>query len=114
MSTDQSPRKPTNTPISAADFPALRTFLRGYFHQDMKDEYGTPAEAVREFCEDASGEERAAVAKDWLRFLDQTKGQPLGEVNRILTGPLGSSCSLTDDDVHQITAALTLATRKRR
>ena len=112
MRPDHSPKKPPT--ISAASFPALRTFLRGYFHQDMKDEYGTPAEAVREFCEDASAEERAAVARDWSRFLDQTKGQPLEEVNRILTGPLGSSCSLTNEDVEQITALLSQATRKSR
>ncbi len=113
MNADHPPKESTTVPISAADFPALRSFLRGYFHQDMKDEYGSPEEAVREFCEDASGEERAAVAREWLRFLDQTKGQPLEEMNRALTGPLGSSCSLTNEEVHQITAALSLATRKR-
>jgi hypothetical protein len=28
--------------IIAANFPALHTFLRGYFHEDVADEYGTP------------------------------------------------------------------------
>lgn len=106
MSTDHSPKKPGVTTVSAADFPALRTFLRGYFHQDMKDEYGSPAEAVQEFCEDASPQERAAVAKDWSRFVDQTKGQSLDEINRHLTGALGSSYSLSADDFQQITALL--------
>jgi CdiI immunity protein len=106
MSTDHSSKKSGATPISAADFPALRSFLRGYFHQDMKDEYGSPAEAVQEFSEDASGEERTAVAKDWSRFLDQTKGQSLEQINRHLTGALGSSYSLTADDLQQIIALL--------
>jgi hypothetical protein len=92
--------------IVAADFPALRSFLRGYFHQDMKDEYGSPEEAVRKFCADASSEERAAVARDWARFIDQTKGKSLDEVNRILTGPLGSSCILTGEDLERISALL--------
>jgi len=92
--------------ISAADFPALRSFLRGYFHQDMKDEYGSPEEAVREFCEDANTEERAAVATEWTRFIDQTKALPLERINRILTGPLASSYTMTDEDLNRISAIL--------
>jgi len=100
-----SATKPEATSFSAADFPALRSFLRGYFHQDMKEEYGSPVEAVREFCSDASGDEHAAVAEEWSRFLAQTKGQPLAAINRILTGPLGSSCILTEEDVRKISAS---------
>ncbi len=124
MTAERSPKKPAaakpqnaqpdSTPFSAADFPALRTFLRGYFHQDLKDEYGTPAEAVREFCEDASAEERAAVAENWSRFLAQAGGQPLEELNRILTGALGSSYALTSENVGQISAILSRATRKAK
>jgi len=114
MNSDHPAKKPTTSTISAADFPALRSFLRGYFHQDMKDEYGSPEEAVREFCGDASGEERAAVAREWLRFLDQTKGQPLEEMNRTLTGPLGSSYAMTDEDVKRISATLILPTNRRK
>jgi len=106
MSPDHPPKKPAATPISAADFPALRSFLRGYFHQDMKEEYGSPEEAVREFCEDASAEERAQVAKEWAKFLDQTNGQPLEEVNRLLTGQLGSSCAIANEDLKRISAIL--------
>jgi contact-dependent growth inhibition (CDI) system CdiI-like immunity protein len=113
MSTDHSSKKPGTSPISAADFPALRTFLRGYFHQDMKDEYDSPAEAVQEFCQDASPEERTAVSRDWSRFLDQTKGQSLEQINRSLTGALGSSYSVSADDLQQISALLRDAQRLR-
>jgi len=98
--------KPEAKSFSAADFPALRSFLRGYFHQDMKDEYGSPEEAAREFCADASPEERAAVAAEWARFLERTKGQPIEAINRILTGPLGSSCTMTDEVLKRISAIL--------
>lgn len=98
--------------IRAEDFPALRSFLRGYLHQDMKDEYGSVEEAVREFCEDASPEERTAVAQEWARFLGQTKGCPLAEVNRILTGPLGSSHLMTIEDLQQVTEILSKAAKK--
>ena len=103
MTDHKSPQPGT---ITAADFPALRSFLRGYFHQDMKDEYDSPEDAVREFWADASPEERAAVANDWSRFLAQTKGKPLEEINRILTGPLGSSCILSNEDLERISVVL--------
>jgi len=100
--------------ISAADFPALRSFLRGYFHEDMKDKYGSPEEAVTEFCADASADERTAVANEWARFQDRTKGQPLDQINQILTGPLGSSCRLTDEEVQQITTVLARFTHQAK
>jgi hypothetical protein len=114
MNSDHLPKRPTTAPISAADFPALRSFLRGYFHQDMKDEYGSPEEAVREFCEDASAEERAQVAREWARFREQTMGQPLEEINQLLTGPLGSSCTITDQDLKRISARLTLPSKRSK
>jgi hypothetical protein len=114
MNAPPVPNDSQPAPVSAADFPALRSFLRGYFHQDMKDEYGSPEEAVREFCTDASTEERIAVAKEWTRFLDYTKGQPLDALNRILTGPLGSSCTLTSEDVSGVSAAFSQALRKNK
>ena len=116
MSRDRSPQKPmTNAtskpqtaPISAAEFPALRSFLRGYFHQDMKDEYGSAEEAAREFCADASSEERAAVAAEWSRLLDRMGGR-LDAMNHVLTGSLGSSYALTSEDVTKISAAFSSA-----
>jgi hypothetical protein len=108
------PKKPTTIPLSAADFPALRSFLGGYFHQDMKDEYGSPEEATREFCSDASAEERAAVAEEWARFLHKTKGQPQEEVNRILTGPLGGSYAMTIEDVQRVSATLSQSAGKKK
>ena len=51
--------------ITAANFPALHTFLRGYFHEDVADEYGTPPEAADQFCEDAETDERIPVAREW-------------------------------------------------
>lgn len=110
--TTPNTKGPQPTAITAADYPALHSFLRGYFHQDMKDEYGSPEEAVKEFCADASPDERAAVAKEWSRFMDQTKGRPMEEINRILTGPLGSSCILTSENMQGISAVLSLAIRK--
>jgi hypothetical protein len=111
MNAPQPPKKSSD--FSAADYPALRSFLRGYFHQDMKDEYGSAEEAVREFCADAAPDERAAVAREWTRFVDQTQGRPLEEINRILTGPLGGSHLLTSEEMQEITAVLASVLRRR-
>lgn len=91
--------------ITAATFPALRSFMRGYFHEDMADEYGTLEEAARQFCEDADRDERKTVAGEWQRFLVQTKGQTLAVINKILTEKLGSSCRLQPDDIEKISRA---------
>jgi hypothetical protein len=98
--------------VSAANFPALRSFLRGYFHQDMKDEYGSAEEAVAEFCEDASPDERTALASEWSRFLEQTKNLTIDQTNKLLTGTLGSSYSVTAEEVQKISSLLSRHTQK--
>jgi CdiI immunity protein len=94
-----------NSEITAANFPALRSFMRGYFHEDMADEYGTLDEAVRQFCEDADAKERKTVAGEWQRFVAQTKGQPLSAINKIVTEKLGSACRLQLEDIEKISRA---------
>ena len=101
-------------PIAIENYPALRSFLRGYFHQDMKDEYGSAEEAVREFCQDASAEERAEVASEWSRFVAATQGQLLEQINKALTGVLGSSYRLSAEDIQRISAVLAAGDRKRK
>ena len=104
--------KPAAQSFSPDDFPGLRSFLRGYLHQDMKDEYGSAEEAAREFCSDAGDDERSAVAQQWTRFVSQTHGMPLDQVNRILTGPLGSSQALTAEEMSVISVLFAQAAKK--
>jgi hypothetical protein len=92
--------------IDGAHFPALRAFLRGYFHEDMAEEYGSTEEAVRQFCEDADSGERKAVEAEWKRFLEQTHGQPLKTINQLLTKKLGSASVLrTEQELLDISEA---------
>jgi hypothetical protein len=95
-------RKTKADSITAADFPALRSFLRGYFHEDVADEYGSLEEAVRQFCEDAEPDERRRVANEWVRFVAQTKGWPLEAINRDLIAQLGSANRLSPADLEMI------------
>ena len=97
------PKKPAGTApgpaeIAAASFPALRQFLRGYLHEDWMEDYETPAEAARQFCEDADPGERSQVAREWLQFYDRVQGQPLPTINRLLKEKLGSVWNVQDTE----------------
>ena len=110
-----APPPPANqAPFPISDFSDLRSFLRGYLHQDMRDEYNSPEEAAREFCADASGDERAAVAQQWTRFLAHTSGQSLEAINRLLTSPLGSSQILSEDDMARLSAVFSTGHKSKR
>jgi len=103
MTHKPNPRDPA-IEISPANFPALRSFLRGYFHEDMADEYGTLEEAVRQFEEDADPTEWRTTAGEWNRFVAATKGHPLPAVNQALK-KIGSACLMTAEDFDHISRA---------
>jgi hypothetical protein len=100
--------------ITTTNFPTLHTFLRGYFHEDVADEYGTPAEAADQFCEDADSDERMPVAREWMQLMELTGGQP-AILNAALK-KLGSAVQLTEEEIPQISAifARCLAQKPRR
>jgi hypothetical protein len=88
--------------ITTANFPALHTFLRGYFHEDVADEYGTAPEAADQFCEDAESDERIPVAKEWQLLVETTGGQ-VPAVNAALK-KLGAAIRLTEDEIPKVSA----------
>jgi CdiI immunity protein len=88
--------------ITAANFPALHTFLRGYFHEDVADEYGTPPEAADQFCDDAETDERIPVAREWQQLSELTHAQPAA-LNAALK-KLGSAIRLTEEEIPQVAA----------
>ncbi len=88
--------------MTAENFPALHTFLRGYFHEDVADEYGTAPEAADQFCEDAESDERIPVAREWQRVVELTGGQ-VAPLNAALK-KLGSAIQLKEDEIPAISA----------
>ncbi len=88
--------------ITAENFPALHTFLRGYFHEDVADEYGTPPEAADQFCEDAESDERIPVAREWQKVMELTGGQAPA-LNAALK-KLGSAIQLKEDQIPEVSA----------
>jgi len=113
MNASSTNPKPEITP---ANFPRLRSFLRGYFHEDVADEYGTPVDAADQFCEDAESDERTAVANEWILLMKALEGRPLSEINQALTGKLGGAVRLNEEEIQQVTQifARCLAVRPRR
>jgi len=77
-------------PFDPTDYPALREMLPAYLHQDFADEYGTAAEAIKGFLEEASGDEIVQVKDDWVRFRKAVAGRPLKEIQTAV-GRLGSA-----------------------
>lgn len=109
--------EPSPTPeITPAHFPALRSFLRGYFHEDVADEYGTPVDAADQFCEDAESDERTTVAHEWTQLMSALQGKPLTEINQALTTKLGGSVRLNEEEVLQVSQIFSrcLTTKPRR
>ena len=88
--------------ITTANFPELHTFLRGYFHEDVADEYGTTPEAADQFCEDADSDERIPVAQQWQQIVDITGAQPAA-LNAALK-KLGSAVRLNEEEIPQVSA----------
>ena len=98
VGSDASTPEASTPQISAATFPALREFLRGYLHQDWPDEYSTPAEAARDFCQDASPQERTTVKDQWEAFRQQTKNLSLPAISSLLSKQLGADWSPQNTD----------------
>jgi hypothetical protein len=83
-------KKNAEASASPDEFPALREFLRGYFHEDLEDEYGSPEAAARQFWQDADQDQRKAVAEEWSKLLSGTKHFSLDQTNQLLQ-KIGSS-----------------------
>ncbi|HVH86383.1 MAG TPA: contact-dependent growth inhibition system immunity protein, partial [Terriglobales bacterium] len=76
--------------IDPAEYAALSNFLRGYLHQDVAIEYGSPARAARQFRKDADERETAVVHSELERFLSETAELSASDLLRTLES-LGSS-----------------------
>lgn len=67
-----------------ANYPALRESLPGYLHEDFQETYGTVAEAMEAFLNEASAEEIQQVREEWRQLRKQSTGRPLEELQAAL------------------------------
>jgi hypothetical protein len=88
-------------------YPALRSFCRGYLHEDALAEYGSAAGAVAAFRADASAKEQRALEADWRRFAADTADWPLDRLSSHFAGALGAAWAPgSRDDLDSFAAAL--------
>jgi|HubBroStandDraft_5_1064220.scaffolds.fasta_scaffold678272_1 hypothetical protein len=88
---------------SPTEFPALKDFFRGYFHEDCMEEYGSLEKAARQFVKDADREQRKLVAHEWAEFLKSFSS--LEKINEGMRA-MGSGCGFADiDEVQKVTGA---------
>ena len=80
------------------EFATLEYFLRGYLHEDWKQEHGSLKRAAQQFCEDANSDERDQVLTEWQEFVESAKAQPLDEIARrlIAAGVVWERCQGCD------------------
>lgn len=95
---DQKRRTPTSG--------VMREFLRGYLHQDWKQDHGSVEEATRHFCEDADPEQCRNLLTEWQSFRVSVRDQSLDAIARKLR-ELGSAWQpATLEDLDKITCVL--------
>ena len=75
---------------SPADFPALAAFFAAYLHQDFRDEYGSAANAAKQYSRDATPEEVKAVRIEWSHFQSMFAARPSAETQSAI-GKLGAA-----------------------
>lgn len=74
--------------ILAPKYSALRSFLRGYMHEDIVAEHRTLGGAVRQFKRNSDWDEAALVAHQMHKFIEEHQGRKIEDVNKEL-GRLG-------------------------
>lgn len=92
--------RPARRPRSE-EYPALAAFLRGYLHEDFDaggNAVGDAAsDALARFLEDASPEERSALAAEARRLLAAVSSVPAQQLPRLLSA-LGGAWEPVDGE----------------
>ena len=92
--------------IDPREYSALSNFFRGYLHQDVAVEHGSPAAAAHAFRNDADERETTIVRSELGRLLTETGSLPFAELSHVLE-ILGCSWQFhTREEVERLRDAL--------
>ena len=90
--------------LKASEFPELQKAFSGYLHEDFREEYASPAAAMRGYLDDADATERRRLREDARRLLERIDGISMSEL-RMLMSMLG--CRWTPPTRRSLVALLT-------
>jgi hypothetical protein len=76
--------------VDAGEFPRLSEFARGYLHQDLVPEHGSPLQAALAYVNDLPAAERKQAAAEAFRFRGITHDWRNAEVNQAVAALGGS------------------------
>ena len=76
--------------IEAGAFPLLSQFARGYLHQDLVPEHGSPLQAALAYVNDLSASEQRQAAAEAFRFRGLIHNWRNAEVNEAVAALGGS------------------------
>ena len=76
--------------INIAEFPRLSEFARGYLHQDLVPEHGSPLQAALRYVNDLSAAEQKQAAAEAFRFRGIIHDWRNAEVNEAVAALGGS------------------------
>jgi hypothetical protein len=82
---------------SKDQFPLLTEFARGYMHEDMAPEYGSPEGAARAYIADLSAPEKKALSAEARRMAHSAQEWSDEEANQQLHR-MGAVCLLRSRD----------------
>jgi hypothetical protein len=83
--------------FSAAEFPHLQEFVRGYLHQDLVPEYGNPHQAALAYLADLPKQDHAAVSAEAMQMRAAVQHWTTEQLNRELA-KLGAAWSFVSSD----------------
>ena len=88
-------------------FPALRSFSRGYLHEDFTEVHGTIRQAAAAFRDDASADERERLAEELERLAEILASTPARLLRHFIVEELGSGWApRSRDEILELLGAL--------
>jgi hypothetical protein len=95
---------------AARRFRMIRSWLRGYLHEDFAAEHGSPEDAVKAFCRDATPGEIRRLSDEWRELVSLTAEWEIEAISAMLTRDLGGAWApASKRELSRVTRALAAA-----
>ncbi|MGZ4787523.1 MAG: hypothetical protein ACXVZX_03320 [Terriglobales bacterium] len=92
--------------LDRAQFPHLSEFARGYLHEDLIPEHGSPLQATIAYLHDLTPAERKKIADEAFRFRATVKEMSSAGVNSAIARLGASWTFISKDELDQVLQTL--------